>query len=76
MGGVRDLRECEEVFMRKTLAAAVVLIVAMATLQGCAYDPYTGTYVPCCAYPAYGYYPPVFGGVVVGGGWHGGWYRW
>ncbi len=68
--------------MLKTVGAAVVLIVAVATLQGCAYDPYTGTYVPCCVfpaysgYPAYGYYPPVVGGVVVGGGWHGGWGRW
>jgi len=68
--------------MLKTLAAVLVLTGAMATLQGCAYDPATGTYVPCCAYPAYpayppyGYYPPV-GGVVVGGGWRGGgWYRW
>ncbi|HUB44723.1 MAG TPA: hypothetical protein VMB73_07050 [Acetobacteraceae bacterium] len=67
--------------MLKTLAAAVALIGATAALQGCAYDPATGTYVPCCAYPAYpaygyGYYPPVVGGVVVGGGWRGGWYRW
>jgi len=73
--------------MLKTLAAAIVLTGAVAALQGCAYDPATGTYVPCCAYPAaypaypaypaYGYYPPLVGGVVVGGGWRGGgWYRW
>ena len=66
--------------MLKKMAAMALLLVAVGALQGCAYDPYTGTYVPCCAYPAYpaygygygyGYYPPpVVGGVVVGGGWH------
>lgn len=68
--------------MLKSLALAIALIGTTAALQGCAYDPATGTYVLCCAYPAvypaypaYGYYPPVVGGVVVGGGWHGGWYR-
>ena len=69
-------------FNRRTLAATL-LIVGAAMLQGCVYDPYTGAYVPCCAYPAYGYYPagggyayPAYGGyggaVVVGGG---GYYR-
>ncbi|HUB11927.1 MAG TPA: hypothetical protein VMB34_08220 [Acetobacteraceae bacterium] len=69
--------------MLKKLAVGIVAIVALAAVEGCAYDPYTGTYVPCCAYPAYpaygygyGYYPPVVGGVVIGGGWHGGWHRW
>jgi hypothetical protein len=60
--------------MVKKIAATIALIAAVAALQGCAYDPYTGTYVPCCAYPAYpayGYYgPPVVGGVVIRGGWH------
>lgn len=63
--------------MLKKIAGVLVLVIAVAALQGCAYDPYTGTYVPCCAYPAYGGYPaygyyppPVVGGVVVGGGWH------
>lgn len=59
--------------MWKKIATALLLVAGMGALQGCAYDPYTGTYVPCCAYPAYGYGyypPPVVGGVVVGGGWH------
>jgi hypothetical protein len=39
------------------LAARVLLLLAAAgMLSACAYDPYTGTYVPCCAYPYYGYY--------------------
>ena len=69
--------------LRKAVGALVVLI-GLAALQGCAYDPYTGTYAPCCAYsaypgypayPGYGYYaPPVTGGVVIDGGWHGGWH--
>lgn len=66
--------------MLKKIVGALVLTVALGALQGCAYDPRTGTYVPCCvypAYPAYGYYaPPVVGGVVIGGGPRGGWYRW
>jgi hypothetical protein len=35
-----------------------ILALAAAVLGGCAYDPYTGTYVPCCAYYGYpyGYY--------------------
>lgn len=60
--------------MVKKIAAAALVLVAAGALQGCAYDPYTGAYVPCCAYPAYpayGYYypPPVVGGVIVRGGW-------
>jgi hypothetical protein len=57
----------------------IALIAGAAMLQGCAYDPYTGTYNPCCAYPAYSYsypaysypaygYPAYSGGVVVSGG--------
>jgi hypothetical protein len=47
---------------RRTLGA-ILLIVGAAILQGCVYDPYTGTYVPCCAaYPAYGGYAyPAYG---------------
>jgi len=34
-----------------------LLVAASALLAGCAYDPYTGLFYPCCAYPppAYGY---------------------
>lgn len=66
--------------MLKKMAAAMVLAIGAGVLAGCVYDPRTGTYVPCCAYPAYpaypyGYYygPPAVGGVVVEGG---GWRRW
>lgn len=41
-------------FNRRILTAAA-LIAGAAMLEGCAYNPYTGTYDPCCAYPAYGY---------------------
>jgi hypothetical protein len=34
----------------------ILLVIGAGVLEGCVYDPYTGTYVPCCAYPAY-YYP-------------------
>ncbi len=42
------------------------LTLTAALLVGCAYDPYTGTYVPCCGYygspyygnPYYRYPPP------------------
>ena len=53
-------------FNRRTLTA-ILLIVGAGMLEGCVYDPYTGTYVPCCAYggyygsPAYGY-PYGYGG--------------
>lgn len=51
---------------RRVLASALVL--ATGVLAGCVYDPYTGTYVPCCGYygyPYYGYpsyyrYPPPY----------------
>jgi hypothetical protein len=47
-----------------------VLLGLAAMLAGCVYDPYTGGYYPCCAYPyapyaapysrgpGYGYPPP------------------
>ena len=57
--------------VRHVLASAVLL--ATGVLGGCVYDPYTGTYVPCCGYygspyygspyyPRYGspYYPPPY----------------
>jgi len=46
-------------------ALKTILVIATAgLLQGCVYDPYTGTYLPCCAaYPAYGGYAyPAYGG--------------
>ena len=75
--------------IRAILVTALLSAGAVA-LQGCAYDPYAGTYVPA-AYPAYGYYgypdyypygtwgyyPPVYGSgsVVIGGTWWGGGHR-
>ena len=46
----------------------LALMVTAVTLGGCVYDPYTGTYVPCCGYygspyyryPYYGYPPPYY----------------
>jgi hypothetical protein len=36
-------------------ATATLLHAGAGLMQGCAYDPYSGAYVPCCASPAYGY---------------------
>ena len=67
----------------RVFLTTLLLSVGAGLLQGCAYDPYTGTYVPY-SYPAYGYYPypqygyyapPVYGSVVIGGGWGWGGYR-
>jgi hypothetical protein len=34
------------------------ILLGLLLLGGCVYDPYTGTYYPCCTYPApYGYAP-------------------
>lgn len=44
-------------------AAALALAITAVLLAGCVYDPYTGTYVPCCNYypsPYYGYPPPYY----------------
>lgn len=45
----------------------LALVLATCVLGGCVYDPYTGTYAPCCGYygyPYYGYpynrYPPPY----------------
>lgn len=60
----------------------MVSLAAAALVAGCVYDPYTGTYVPCCAnygypypypppvyaYPPYGPYPPGYGGPPPNGG--------
>ncbi len=56
----------------RRVATILALAAAAALLAGCVYDPYTGTWMPCCGYygnPYYGYpgpyapygYPP-YGG--------------
>ena len=48
------------------IAGLLALSLTAAFLAGCAYDPYTGTYAPCCGYygnpyygnPYYRYPPP------------------
>ena len=46
-------------------ARALLLLGAVSLLAGCMYDPYTGTYSPCCGnpYSYYGYpaYAPPYG---------------
>ena len=46
----------------RRLGAVVALAGAAALLSGCVYDPYTGTYNPCCSYYGYPYYryPPPY----------------
>ena len=34
----------------------LALAAAASLLGGCVYDPYTGTYYPCCGYYGYSYY--------------------
>jgi hypothetical protein len=34
----------------------LALVATASLLGGCAYDPYTGTYYPCCGYYGYPYY--------------------
>jgi len=36
------------------IAGLLALTLTAVLLAGCAYDPYTGTYVPCCGYYGYG----------------------
>lgn len=51
----------------RRVAALLALLLTTILLTGCVYDPYTGTYRPCCA-PYYGYpygypyyrYPPPY----------------
>ncbi|HME25920.1 MAG TPA: hypothetical protein VKI44_32065 [Acetobacteraceae bacterium] len=38
------------------IAGLLALTLTAALLAGCVYDPYTGTYVPCCGYYGYPYY--------------------
>jgi hypothetical protein len=38
------------------LAVPRVLVLIAPLLGGCVYDPYSGTYVPCCSYYGYPYY--------------------
>ena len=38
------------------LAGLLVLALTAVLLAGCVYDPYTGTYRPCCGYYGYPYY--------------------
>jgi hypothetical protein len=40
-----------------------MLVGVAALLGGCVYDPYTGGYYPCCAYPyqPHPYYYPGYG---------------
>jgi hypothetical protein len=47
----------------RQLAAILALVTTALLLTGCVYDPYTGTYVPCCNYyaaPYYYRYPPPY----------------
>ena len=42
---------------------ALLALAAASLLPGCVYDPYTGTYLPCCSYYGYPYgyrYPPPY----------------
>jgi hypothetical protein len=46
----------------RRLVGLLVLTLTAALLAGCAYDPYTGTYVPCCGYYGSPYYrSPYYG---------------
>jgi hypothetical protein len=46
----------------RRLVGLLVLTLTAALLAGCAYDPYTGTYVPCCGYYGSPYYrTPYYG---------------
>jgi hypothetical protein len=41
----------------RRIAGLLALMLTAALLSGCVYDPYTGTYAPCCGYYGYsGYY--------------------
>ena len=45
----------------RRIAALLALTVGASLLAGCVYDPYTGTWQPCCNYygsPYYRYPPP------------------
>ena len=40
----------------RRIAGLLALTLTAALLVGCVYDPYTGTYAPCCGYYGYPYY--------------------
>jgi hypothetical protein len=52
----------------RRIAALLALTLVASVLAGCVYDPYTGTWVPCCnyygnpyyRYPYYRYPPPYY----------------
>jgi hypothetical protein len=46
----------------RRVAALLALTVGASLLDGCVYNPYTGTWQPCCSYYGYPYYryPPPF----------------
>jgi hypothetical protein len=51
--------------MRQTIrrcGGVAALLGLAAMLAGCVYDPYTGGYYPCCAYPYAPYATPYYGG--------------
>ena len=43
----------------RRIAALLALTVGASLLAGCVYDPYTGTWQPCCNYYGYPYGYPV-----------------
>jgi len=46
--------------MIRRCGGLAVLLAMAATLAGCVYDPYTGAYYPCCAYPYQPYPGPYY----------------
>ena len=40
----------------RRIAALLTLTLTASLLAGCVYDPYSGTWVPCCNYYGYPYY--------------------
>ena len=40
----------------RRIAALLALALVASVLAGCVYDPYSGTWVPCCNYYGYPYY--------------------
>ncbi|HVC61556.1 MAG TPA: hypothetical protein VND19_14485 [Acetobacteraceae bacterium] len=44
--------------MMRRCGGLAVLLGLSAALAGCVYDPYTGGYYPCCAYPYHPYAVP------------------
>lgn len=46
--------------MIRQCGSLAVLLGLAAMLAGCVYDPYTGGYYPCCAYPYQPYSTPYY----------------